>query len=198
MPRTGSKQAPRTTTTRFRPATSVSHEAMLVDGNDEKFRHVLFLSRLFADRLAMFREVIGRTIGLSGNQYVILLATTHAQGNGGVTIRDVARYTLMASTHVTTQAGALIRKGLLRKQPNREDGRSVLLSLTPKGEKAMIAIAKMRQEFNDAFFVGVPRAALLAAADFLEQVTANSERAIPLLRQVESHARSSRRQKKKH
>src|SRR5204863_1588575 len=110
------QRKPRTSTTRtgqlrrFRPATSISHEAMLVDDNDEKFRHVLFLSRLFADRLAIFREAISRTIGLSGNQYVILLATAHSQGNGGVTVRDVARYTLMASTHVRTQAGALMRK----------------------------------------------------------------------------------------
>ena len=58
----------------FRPETSVSHEEMLVDGDDETFRHVLFLARLFAERLAIFREVIAKEIGLSGNQYVILLA----------------------------------------------------------------------------------------------------------------------------
>lgn len=182
---------------RFRPTTSVSHEAMLVDGNDERFRHILFLSRLFADRLAIFREAIGRVIGLSGNQYVILLATAHAQGDGGVTVRDVARYTLMASTHVTTQAGALIRKGLLRKQPNSADGRSVLLSLTPKGEKAMHLIAPLRQEFNDAFFMGVSRASLFSAEAFLEQVTANSERALPLLTHAKAGPRLSRRASKR-
>src|SRR2546423_14609903 len=122
MRRTKIQKTPR----RLEPATSVSHAAMLVDENDEKFRHVLFLSRLFADRLAVFREAIGRMIGLSGNQYVILLATAHAQGNGGGTVRDGARYALMASTHVTTPAGALIRTGLLRQQPNKEDGSSVL------------------------------------------------------------------------
>ena len=166
---------------------------MLVDGNDEQFRHVLFLSRLFADRLIMFLEVVGRHIGLSGNQYVILLAIAHAQGRGGTTVRDVAHYTLMATTHVTTQAGALIRKGLVLKLPNSEDGRSVLLLLTPKGEKAMELIAPMRQEFNDAFFVGVTRPALLAAAKFLERVTANSEAALPLLQRHEPGGRPQKR-----
>jgi DNA-binding MarR family transcriptional regulator len=154
---------------------------MLFDGDDERFRHVLFLSKLFADRLTMFREAIARVIGLSGNQYVILLATAHSQGHSGVTVRDLARYSLIASTHVTTQAGALIRKGLLRKQPNGQDGRSVLLSLTPQGERAMRAIAPLRRRFNDAFFVGVPRTSLLAMETFFEQVSANSERALPLL-----------------
>jgi MarR family transcriptional regulator, organic hydroperoxide resistance regulator len=166
---------------RFQPAISVSHEAMLVDGTDETFRHVLFLARLTADRLATFRETIARLIGLSGNQYAILLAIAHAPGKAGVTVRDVARYTLMASTHVTTQVGALHRKNLVCKRPNGQDGRSVLLSLTPKGEKAMKFIGPLRQEFNDAFFVGMSRASLLAAAEFLEKVAVNSERALPLL-----------------
>jgi len=165
----------------FRPAPSVSHPAMLVDGDDEQFRHVLFLSRQFADRLLVFREAVARKLGLRGNQYVILLAIAHAQCERGATVREVAHYTLMAASHVTTQVGALIRRGLVAKRPNARDGRSVLLSLTPKGEKAMGAIAPLRQEFNDAFFEGMPRHSLLRAATFFEQVTANSERGLALL-----------------
>ncbi|MCY1267691.1 hypothetical protein D9M68_141660 [compost metagenome] len=172
----------------FEPATSVSHAAMLVDGNDEKFRHVLFLARMFADRLAMNLEVVAREIDLTGNQYVILLAIAHSQGKGGVTVRDIAHYALMASTHVTTQAGALIKKGLVEKHPNSADGRSVLLLLTRKGEKAMDVIAPIRQQFNDAMFEGVSRQSLLAASKFLEQVTTNSERVLPLLQNPELKA----------
>ena len=190
-PRTGAKHAARA---RFRPAISVSHDAMLVRGTDETFRRVLFLTRLAADRLATFREAIARTIDLSGNQYAILLAVAHAPGEIGVTVRDAARYTLMASTHVTTQVGALTRKGLVQKQPNGEDGRSVLLSLTPKGERAMNYIAELRREYNDAFFVGVSRASLLAAAAFLERVAGNTDRALPLLEHAEARtAQSARR-----
>lgn len=158
---------------------------MLVDGSDELFRRVLFLTRLTAERLATFREAIARSIGLSGNQYAILLAIAHAPGEQGVTVRDVARYTLMASTHVTTQVGALERKGLVRKQPNGQDGRSVLLSITPAGAKAMTRIAPVRQEFNDAFFVDVSGDALRTAATFLEKIARNSERALPLLTHAE-------------
>jgi MarR family transcriptional regulator, organic hydroperoxide resistance regulator len=169
----------------FRPALSVSHDSMLVEGDDEVFRHLLFLSRMFADRLATFRDVVAEQIGLSGNQYAIFLAIAHAQKQSGVTVREVAHYTLMASTHVTTQVGALVKRGLVQKKPNREDGRSVLLSLTPKGERAMDQITPMRREFNDAFFVHVSRSSLLAASKFLEQVTANTERALPLLEDAE-------------
>jgi DNA-binding MarR family transcriptional regulator len=170
----------------FRPALSVSHEPLLIDGDDEAFRHVLFLTRLFADRLATFRDMVAKQIGLSGNQYAIFLAIAHSQKDGGVTVREVAHYALMASTHVTTQVGALMRKGLVQKKPNKEDGRSILLTLTAKGEKAMEQIGPMRREFNDAFFVNVSRSSLLAASKFLEQVTANTENALPLLEIAET------------
>jgi MarR family transcriptional regulator, organic hydroperoxide resistance regulator len=179
VPATDSRKA------QFRPALSVSHESMLVAGDDEAFRHVLFLSRMFADRLATFRDMVAKQIDLSGNQYAIFLAIAHSQKDCGVTVREVAHYALMASTHVTTQVGALIRKGLVQKKPNKEDGRSVLLSLTQKGEKAMEQIAPMRREFNDAFFVHVSRSSLLAVSKFFEQVTANTENALPLLEEAE-------------
>lgn len=165
----------------FKPALSISHEALLIDGNDEKFRRVLFLTRLFADRLALFLEVVGREIGLTGNQYAILLGISHTQGNGGATVREIAHYALMASTHVTTQVGALVRKGLVVKKPNGKDGRSVLLLLTKKGEEAMTTIAPIRQQFNDAFFVDVSKSSLLAAEKFLQKVTENSDVALPLI-----------------
>jgi DNA-binding MarR family transcriptional regulator len=152
----------------FRAQLSVSHRAMLEDGNDEAFRHILYQMVLASARLALFREAVGRLIGLTGNQ---LLATAHTQGSAGVTIRELSRYALMASTHVTTQVGALLRK----------DGRSVLVSLTPRGERAMHKIAPVRRKFNDAFFVGVERRTLLAAGRFLQQVVKNSEDALPLL-----------------
>jgi DNA-binding MarR family transcriptional regulator len=177
----------------FVPRFAVSHEQMLVDGSDETFRHVLYLMVLASSRLATFREAVGRLVGLTGAQYLVLLATAHAQGREGVTIRDLAQYVLMASTHVTTQVGALIRKGLLRKRPNGKDGRSVLVSLTPKGERAMDAIAPIRREFNDAFFVGVERKALVAAAGFLQQIIDNSERALPLLEPVQARLAAGRK-----
>jgi DNA-binding MarR family transcriptional regulator len=169
----------------FKPRFAVSHQPMRVDGSDEVFRHVLYLMVLASARLATFREAVGRMIGLTGSQYLVLLATAHRQGGEGVTIRELAQYVLMASTHVTTQVGALIRKGLLKKRPHGHDGRSVLVSLTAKGERAMNSIAPVRCEFNDAFFVDIDRATLLTVAQFLQQVAQNSERALPLLDRLE-------------
>jgi len=165
----------------FVPGFSISHQELLLDGSDERLRRVLFLARLFADRLTLFREEVARSVDLSGNQYVILLAIAHAQGQGGTTVRDVARYSLIASTHVTTQVGFLVKKGLISKKPNSDDGRSVLLSLTKKGERVMTTITPLRQKFNDAFFENVSPSMLIAAEKFLQKMADNSERALALL-----------------
>ncbi len=165
----------------YKPALSISHEAMLVDGKDDFFLHVLFLSRMFSDRLVIFRELIGKKLGLTGNQYAIFLAIAHSQKNRGVSIREVAKFALMAPSHVTTQSGALIQKGLIKKVKNNEDARSVLLLLTPAGEKAMKDIAVLRQKINDIFFAGVSKKSLIGASAFLEQVRENSETAMHLI-----------------
>jgi DNA-binding MarR family transcriptional regulator len=165
---------------------------MLVDGSDETFRHVLYLMMLASSRLATFREAVGKVIGLTGSQYLVLIGTAHYQGAPGVTIRDLTQSVLMAPTHVTTAVGALIRMGLLRKRPNFEDGRSVLVSLTEKGSGAMEAIAPIRLAFNDAFFVGIERRTLLAVMGFLERIVQNSERALPLLESVRNEPGAAR------
>ena len=182
---------PRTRKKPYSPRLSVSLPSMLVDNTDEVFRHVLYLMLLASSRLANGRDFVGRTIGLKGMQYLVLLGTAHGQGTEGVTIRNLAQYLLMKPTHVTTEVGGLIRKGLLRKKPNGEDRRSVLVSLTPKGERAMEAIAPMRREFNNAFFVGVQRKALLDSAAFLEKLARNSELGLALINQYRKNGLSA-------
>lgn len=171
---------------------AISQAEMLVDGSDETFRHVLYLMMLASSRLATFREAVGKVIGLTGSQYLVLIGTAHYQGEPGVTIRDLTQSVLMAPTHVTTAVGALIRMGLLRKRPNFEDGRSVLVSLTEKGSRAMEAIAPIRLAFNDAFFVGIERRTLLGVMGFLEKIVQNSERALPLLESVRNEPGAER------
>jgi DNA-binding MarR family transcriptional regulator len=167
----------------FVPDFSVTRKDLLLDGNDERLRRVLFLIRFSADRLTSFRETIARSIDLSDNQYVILLAIAHAQGQGGITVKGISGYSLMAATHITTQVGFLVKKGLVRKKPNSKDGRSVLLTLTKKGEHAITQITPSRQKFNDAFFENITPTMLIAVEKFLMKAADNAERALSLLKE---------------
>src|SRR6185503_8196803 len=46
----------------------------------------------------------------------------------------------------------LLEKGLVEKQPNQADRRSVLLELTPTGQALMRELAPLRRETNDLMF----------------------------------------------
>ena len=72
-------------------------------------------------------------LSLTASQFIVLIGTAYRQGREGVSIRTLADHTQLAATHVTTEVGRLIGKGLLTKQASTRDRRSVLVRLTPQG-----------------------------------------------------------------
>ena len=82
----------------------------------------------------------------------MLIGTAYRQGSEGVSIRGLADHTQLAATHVTTEVGRLIGKGLLTKQASTRDRRSVLVRLTPKGEDAIRAVNPLLRRVNDLLF----------------------------------------------
>ena len=175
---------------RFEIPFTVSHPALLCGGTDDRFRETLYQMVLAFGRLITCREAFGRAIGLTGSQFAVLVGTAYRQGDGGVTIRVLADHVLLAPTHVTTEVGRLIRKGLLVKRPNAEDGRSVLVSLSPRGEAAILELSPFLQRINDLLFENVSQAELAALSAFLEKFVANSDRAVAEIRRTDAARKS--------
>ena len=93
----------------------------------------------------------------TASQFIVLIGTAYRQGNEGVTIRALADHTQLAATHVTTEVGRLIGKGLLTKEANSRDRRSVLVRLSPKGEAAIRSVNPLLRRVNDQLFKDVSR-----------------------------------------
>jgi len=166
------------------PAT-VTLPAMLADGNDLKFRETIYLMALAFDRLHSCREAFGRALALTASQFIVLIGTAHRQGHEGVTIRTLAEHTQLAATHVTTEVGRLIDKGLLVKEPNVRDRRSVLVRLTPKGEAAIRDVKPPLRRVNDRLFQNVTRGEYDVVSRFFAKFARNSEEALFELRRAE-------------
>ena len=77
------------------------------------FRQSLYLMVFAFSRLQTCREAFGRALGLTGTQFAVLIGTAYRQGHEGVSIRALADHIQLAPTHVTTEVGRLIGKGLL-------------------------------------------------------------------------------------
>lgn len=177
----------------FAPPRTVSHAALLQSGSDVAFRETLYLMVLTFGRLITCREAFGRALGLTGSQFAVLIGAAYAQGRDGVSIRALADHVQLASTHVTTEVGRLIRKGLLAKAVNPDDRRGVLVTLSPKGEAAVRAVSPFLRRINDVLFRGVGRRDFAAVSRFLEGFALSSGRALDEIRRTERGRAGKRR-----
>lgn len=166
----------------FVPPITVSHSQLLADGSDNNFRQVIYLFVEVLGRLAKCREAFGRAMGLTGSQFLVLIGVAYRQGENGVTIKQLSQYVHLAPTHVTTEVGRLIRKGLLNKTAGNDDRRSVRVNLTPAGETAVTAVSPFVRRVNDLLFEGVTATDLAAAHALFTKLSRNSEFAIAELK----------------
>ncbi|MGE5158407.1 MAG: MarR family winged helix-turn-helix transcriptional regulator [Gemmatimonas sp.] len=137
-------------------------------------------------RLLVCREAFGRQLGLTGSQFTVLMGVAYRQGDTGITIASLANYIGLAATHVTTEVGRLIRKDLLIKRPNESDGRSVLISLSPKGKRAVEATSPMVRKVNDLLFKKIDRKQFETMNEFAKVLLTNTEHAIAEIRKSKS------------
>src|SRR2546423_4161241 len=159
----------------FVPPTTITLPPMLKSGGDVVFRETLYLMALTFGRLHTCREAFGRALDLTASQFIVLIGTGYRQGTEGVSIRALADHTQLAATHVTTEVGRLIEKGLLTKSANTRDRRGVLIRLTPKGEAAVREVNPLLRRVNDCLFQNISREDFAVVARFWSTYALNSE-----------------------
>jgi DNA-binding MarR family transcriptional regulator len=169
----------------FVPPATITLPAMLVAGSDISFRETLYLMVFAFGRILSFREAFGRHMSLTGSQFIVLIGTAYRQGAEGVSIRALADHTQLAATHVTTEVGRLIDKGLLTKSANLQDRRGVLVRLTAKGEAAIRKINPLLRRVNDRLFQNISREDFAVVSRFLSTFALNSEYALAEVRRAE-------------
>jgi MarR family transcriptional regulator, organic hydroperoxide resistance regulator len=169
----------------FMPPATITLPQMLLSGNDLAFRETLYMMFQAFGRLSSFREAFGKELSLTASQFIVLIGTAYRQGSEGVSIRTLSDHTQLAATHMTTEVGRLIGKGLLSKTANERDRRGVLVRLTPKGETAVLEITPLLRRVNDRLFQNVSRENFATVSRFLSNFALNSEYALAELRRSE-------------
>ena len=176
----------------FIPPATITLPAMLAAGSDLSFRETLYLMFSAFSRLQAFREAFGRAMSLTAPQFIVLIGTAYRQGSEGVSVRALSDHTLMAATHVTTEVGRLINKGLLTKSANPRDGRSVLVRLSSAGEAAVRAVNPLLRQVNDLLFQDISREDFAVVAKFLRTFALNTEFAMAVVRRAEQERGAAR------
>ena len=136
-----------------RPPVTTARPELTADGTGERFRHLVNDLLTVAVRMDAVRARFAGLVGVTPPQYTILVTVAQLEGAlGGATVRGVADHMHVSGAFVTAETGKLAAKGLIAKRPNPADGRSVLVTLTRKGRKALDAALPHIRAVNDVFF----------------------------------------------
>jgi DNA-binding MarR family transcriptional regulator len=98
---------------------------------------------------------------------------------GPFSIMDLARHANLDKSQASRAAEALIKQGLVQREPSSEDGRVVLVSLTVEGRALYRKVMPIARKWNDDLFDCLEEQEKIALSAALDKVIeATSARAI--------------------
>jgi DNA-binding MarR family transcriptional regulator len=106
------------------------------------------------------RYMLARMLGISGPQWLILMAISDLDRGEGVSVRVVSEKLHVDPSFVTTQSKSLEKHGFMRRITSVEDARVVLMSLTDKASKQMANLSLHQDKLNEFIFADLDARAL--------------------------------------
>lgn len=105
--------------------------------------------------LEELQRIWARAFGISGSQWMILMAISDLDAGEGVPVNAVARMLHLDGSFVTPQSKLLERAGLVGRKPCPLDRRVVRLSLSNKALKQLGRDSEQQQAVADIVFAGL-------------------------------------------
>ena len=129
------------------------------DGSGEIGSHDDGLVRRFSWEIAALalhlqevRNLWAKAVGVTGPQWLIIVALAELDQGQGVPVNIVAKMIHVDPSFVTTQSKILEKKGFLRRRASSEDARVVKMSLTDKTYKQIAGLDAQRDELYSFIF----------------------------------------------
>jgi DNA-binding MarR family transcriptional regulator len=120
--------------------------------NQETIRRLNWTIAAMNVHLEELRYFWAKTLGISGPQWMILMALADMDESDGVPVNAVSKKLYVDSSFVTTQSKLLEKKGLIRRKTAAEDARVVRMSLTDRTYKHLANLASQQQTLNEFIY----------------------------------------------
>ncbi len=127
--------------------------------------------------LEEIRYFWAKALGISGPQWMILMALADLDEGDGVSVKAASKMLHVDPSFVTTQSKMLEKKGLMRRKTSAEDARIVQMSLTDKTYKQIAALASQQEALNEFIFAEFTNRELDALNSKLAALTRRLEKA---------------------
>jgi DNA-binding MarR family transcriptional regulator len=113
-----------------------------------------------SNNLEDIRRSWAKLFGISGSQWLILMAISDLDKGNGVSVGEVSDKIHAVSTFVTTQTKILERLGLIHRVTSTTDARVVLMSLSETSQKKMTDLKPRWEGLHEYIFRDFDAAAL--------------------------------------
>ena len=145
--------------------------------NQDVIRRLTWLVAAISVHLEELRYFWGKALGISGPQWLILMALAETDQDDGVPVNVVSKKLHVDSSFVTTQSKLLEKKGFVRRKTSTEDARIVLMSLTDRTYKHLASLASQQEALNDFIFAEFDDRKLGELTDMLASLRNRLEKA---------------------
>lgn len=163
-----------------RSRTPPAHDA-IGGKNQEIVRQFLWDIAAINIHLDEIRHFWARELGISGPQWMILMAVNDLDAGKGVPVKDVSAMLHVDPSFVTTQSKMLEKNGFMHRTPSRQDARMVLMSLSDKAGKKIGMLASRRDSLSDFVLADFDNPALQNISDQLAKLKARLQKAAVML-----------------
>ena len=163
-----------------RPLT-VSRAELLLEGTDLAFRQLVHDIMAFAARMQENRSRLAAYVGLTGQQYTILITIAHHQEQNGFGIIQVAEHLRLSGAFVTIEVNKLVEAGLVRKKPNPDDRRRVLLTVMPKARELIDRLSRIQRPSNDTIFASLSTTDFQTLRRIIPQLAEATDQSLKLI-----------------
>jgi DNA-binding MarR family transcriptional regulator len=120
--------------------------------NEDVIRRFTWVIASINVHLEELRYFWAKALGISGPQWMILMALADLDEKDGVPVNAVSRKLHVDSSFITTQSKLLEKKGFLHRKTSAEDARIVQMSLTEKAYKHLAGLAAQQEALNEFIF----------------------------------------------
>ena len=148
---------------------------------DEWPRDLIWDIFAISSHLAEVRRVWAKMLGVSGPQWLILMAVDYLDERNGVSVGTVSTKLHVNQTFVVAQSKTLEANGYLARRISEKDARVVLMSLTDQTRRKLTVIAPRRREVNDFIFSQIDEANMKTVSQAMSLIRTKLERAVILL-----------------
>jgi DNA-binding MarR family transcriptional regulator len=118
----------------------------------DAFRKFLWEITSINVHLDQIRNFWAQNLGVTGPQWMILMAVSDLDQGHGVAVKDVSAALRVDPSFVTTQSKMLEKMSLRRRAPSHEDARVVLMSLSEKARKHTASLSAKQELFSKFIF----------------------------------------------